>query len=1294
MGRVSRSVPSPTVSIVIPVHNQWAYTIRCLVAVLDHRRDVACEVIVVDNGSTDETGAGLPQLQGIRLHRNPTNLGFSRACNQGAALAQGELVVFLNNDTEPRRGWLSALVAAMRAQPAAAIAGSRLLFGDDTLQSAGLLLAHGFPYPVSVIPRGYRKPAADAPPTGAVHAVTGACMLVRAAAFHAAGGFDEGFENGYEDVDLCLRVAEQGGGTLFVAESLVTHHEAASGGRFKNEAANLDRLQQRWMGRLPPDWLDLDYRRQAAQAPVRPGRPGASVVVVAQDAIATIAPCLENLIATLGPDDEVLIVDDGSRGASAQFLALWPRAHAGRARLVVSEAALGFAGAARLGVGAARRDFVALLAPNVRVAAGWLDKLIASLERDPALGVVSPGSAGRNAADGTPLYAPPASYAPPGASVLDKLVTAGPRPARVPSSGCLVASRALMTELAAVPDLLFGAAPAALADHLARAGKKLSTANDVFVRRFNQVGGDHHGPDRARYLERQSAPPPAGLVSVVILVRDNLALTRACIDSIYLHTPGAFELVLVDNGSSEDVEGMARELAAAGRQVVYVRNAQNEGFAYGCNQGIAASHGAYLVLLNNDVVVTPGWLQRQLALLEMDPAIAVVGPTTNATSGAQLVGTATYRGAAEADRFARQWALEHAGELAIVPRIVGLCMVMRRSLIDEIGGFDTAFGFGNCEDDDLCVRIMRAGHQIAIAYDVFIHHHGSATFRSLDLDARALVDENWRIFCQKWRHPPAIHGPEALAALGRAAPFDRATDRIPVDYREIFHPAAEPLPLATSRPTRVLCIPDFRGAGATARLQPREAVGAAPGRAAAPAEPWRAPLARFLTTFTADDPVALVVRVEPPTPEGAVQAAEAIRGLLRDLALPPGRAPEIIVESTPLPAARRGSLYTAAAAFLSCGGARDRFYRREARACGLPLAEQEPAADPPPSAPPSPSPVPSDPPSASASASASASPSPSPSPPPPPPPPTSFRPSPVVSVIVPTLDRARLLEVALRSALDQTFQDFEIIVVNDAGASVAPVIARLGGAGKIRYIENASRRGHGGARNVGLRAARGRYVTYLDDDDVLHPDHLETLVGALADGRHQVAYTDAQRAKVDATGAVVARDRPYSSDFDPDAMLLTNFIPILCLMHDRACIEAIGDSQGALFDENLPVLEDWDAWIRLSRRYRFVHVPRVTCTFTVRTGGSSVTTDCLHLFEPTERVLRRRYRREIARAPRALHALYQSLVPAHRALVVAGRATQAAAELAAFVASYPESAEARRDLTALTGGGGGHPGVT
>jgi GT2 family glycosyltransferase len=1193
------------VSIVIPAHNQWPYTNRCLTALEASSRDVAHEVIVVDNGSTDATARALAQQPGVRSHVNPTNLGFARACNQGAALARAPYLLFLNNDTEPRAGWLAALVQAADADPAVAIAGGKLLFADDTIQSAGLLLAYGFPYPLSIVPRDYRKPAALAPAGGDVRAVTGACMLVRRAAFAAAGGFDEGFVNGYEDVDLCLRAAEQGGRIVYCADSVVTHHEAVSGGRFKNEAANLDRLQRKWMDRLDRARFDYDYRRCAAHAPARADRPGASVVVVAQDALATIVPCLENVRYTLAPQDELIVVDDGSRGASAQVLASFAREHAGVTRLLSvpgggdggggagGVAPLGFARAAALGIGAARKDYVALLPPNLKVAAGWLDKLIAHLGRDPALALVSPSTSGRRAADEAPLYAPPQAYAAPGASVLDKLVTAGPRAARVPPSGCLVGRRQLMGELAAAPGFAAaGAPPTALADHLKASGRTLGAVGDVFVRRLNQVGGDHHGPDRARYLERQGAAPGSDLVSVVILLRDNLRLTRECIESVFRHTPLPVEVVIVDNGSSEDVAGYAAELRAAGRAVVYLRNERNEGFAFGCNQGIAASRGVYLVLLNNDVVVTDGWLTRQLALLGMDPAIAVVGPTTNATSGAQLVGTAIYRGIAEVDRFAAQWALEHAGEFAIVPRIVGLCMVMRRALIDQIGGFDTAFGYGNCEDDDLCVRLMRAGHKIAIAYDVFIHHHGSATFRSLDLDARALVDENWAIFCQKWNHPERWHGLDALAALGSAAPFDPARDRVPVAYREIFHPGAPPLRFDTKQPIRVLCIPDLRDRGGPPDGTPS----------------WRPALERFLRTFSAADPVALVVRVEPPTQAGADRAARALGELLRELGIEPSAAPEIVIDVTALPAARRGSLYTGASVYLACGGPREPFHRREAEASGatvadLDLGEPAPKSVAPPAAPA-----------------------------------RGPRWAPKVSVIVPTHDRPRLLEQALRSVLAQSEPDFEIIVVNDAGAPVADVIERLNGGGQIRYLENAANRGHGASRNVGLRAARGRYVAYLDDDDTFLPDHLATLLGALSDGDGvPIAYADARRAHVQADGVTVTkRDVPYSTDFDPDAILLSNFIPILCVMHERAC--------AASFDESLPVLEDWDLWIRLSRRFRFRHVPRVTCEFTVRADGSSVTSERLRLFASAERALRQRYLSEIAKAPRALQALCQSLI--------------------------------------------------
>src|SRR5688500_15775953 len=125
-------------SIIIPVWNRVDLTEQCLVWLAAVTRGCEYEVIIVDNGSTDKTPEFLATLSGdVRIVRNEENLGFAAACNQGAKLAQGGFVIFLNNDTLPLEGWLLALVEEAKRSPDIAVVGSRLRYADGTIQHCG-----------------------------------------------------------------------------------------------------------------------------------------------------------------------------------------------------------------------------------------------------------------------------------------------------------------------------------------------------------------------------------------------------------------------------------------------------------------------------------------------------------------------------------------------------------------------------------------------------------------------------------------------------------------------------------------------------------------------------------------------------------------------------------------------------------------------------------------------------------------------------------------------------------------------------------------------------------------------------------------------------------------------------------------------------------------------------------------------------------------------------------------------------------------------------------------------------
>lgn len=200
---------------------------------------------------------------------------------------------------------------------------------------------------------------------------------------------------------------------------------------------------------------------------------------------------------------------------------------------------------------------------------------------------------------------------------------------------------------------------------------------------------------------------------------------------------------------------------------------------------------------------------------------------------------------------------------------------------------------------------------------------------------------------------------------------------------------------------------------------------------------------------------------------------------------------------------------------------------------------------------------------------------------------------PLISLVVRTKDRPRLLEQALASVARSTYRRLEVLVVNDGGRAPSLEAEYPLPLGLINLPVN---RGRAGAANAGIAQARGAYVAFLDDDDLVEPEHFAVLAGLVRGAGIRVAYTDAAVGIYEPDGDTgwrcVERRLPYSRDFDPELLLFDNYIPINTVIIERALLSEIGP-----LDAGLPIFEDWDLLIRLSAHTRFHHLAQVTCEY-------------------------------------------------------------------------------------------------
>lgn len=224
---------SPRASIVIPVYGAFGHTLACLRAIAAHPPATAFEVIVIDDASPDDSLAKLRAIDGLHVHARATNGGFIAACNDGASLARGDVLVFLNNDTVPQPGWLDALLATFDAQPDAGLVGAKLLYPDGRLQEAGgVVFADGSGWNY-----GRFEDPVDCRYTYLRDAdyVSGAAIAIPRALFERLGGFDVRYVPAYyEDTDLAFKVRAAGLRVLYQPASVVVHDEGTTSGTDMN----------------------------------------------------------------------------------------------------------------------------------------------------------------------------------------------------------------------------------------------------------------------------------------------------------------------------------------------------------------------------------------------------------------------------------------------------------------------------------------------------------------------------------------------------------------------------------------------------------------------------------------------------------------------------------------------------------------------------------------------------------------------------------------------------------------------------------------------------------------------------------------------------------------------------------------------------------------------------------------------------------------------------------------------------------------------------------------------------
>ncbi|HEX2866163.1 MAG TPA: glycosyltransferase [Ignavibacteriales bacterium] len=534
----------PLVSIIIPTFNKLYLTHRAVLSVQLNTR-MPYEIIIVDNCSTDGTREYAQNLSlefpNVKFVLNNKNEGFAKANNIGVSKAEGRYILCLNNDTEPQAGWMEALLSIAENDESVAAVGSKLLFPHGTIQHAGVIVAEKLNTDIedekfmpTHIHYGSKADLPEANFARTYQVLTAASLLIRKDAFIQAGGYDEQYWNGYEDVDLCLKLTSKGWKLVYQPESIVIHYESQSGPeRFSKNNENIRLLRLKWMGKIKPDFL-------------------------------------------ISSDNIARPTGNGKIG----------------------------------------------------------------------------------------LYIPPS------------------------------------------------------------------------------------GNKSLNYTDNAKAKGP--FVSIIVLTFNGLKYNKEFFHSVLHFTKCPYEIIVIDNASKDGTVDYLRKLEKKYPNIHVIYNENNLGFPASVNQAFKAATGNFVLVANNDIVVTENWLERMVEIAMSSHEVGIVGPLSNSVSGIQIDKNAKYKSMPEMHKYAKRIRKENAGRFLEFPRVAFLCTLIKKEVIDALGGLDERFSPGNFEDDDFCLRAEKAGFKTVIAKDVFIHHYGSKSFKAdgerkyaerLEINKKKFVDK-------------------------------------------------------------------------------------------------------------------------------------------------------------------------------------------------------------------------------------------------------------------------------------------------------------------------------------------------------------------------------------------------------------------------------------------------------------------------------------------------------------------------------------------------------------------------